>query len=292
MKDDANDNDRNQGFVLVAVIWLAATIAAMATGFAVKVRIDTLTASNLVHNTQVETIADGLANLTAWRLAAATWKGPTNGASSICQWRKGITADIRVQDQAGLIDLNTLPPDFFQELFARLGASDVQAKSFADAMLDYKDVDALGQDGSAEPTTYPERNFGPKNGPYQSIEELDQLPGMTDKIYRAALPFLTVYSAQPGIDPLTVPAPFRKLFDQPPTGDFTGFLSRYFGAAQGKTYGLDIRVKTDSGARFRRKAITVILQQPDKPFVFLEWQRGGAWQKDDTENTASKPCIN
>jgi type II secretory pathway component PulK len=286
----ADQHRHERGFVLVAVIWLAGLIAAITTGFAVKVRVDALTASNIVRNTQAELIADGMVRLTAWRLA--TLAEPTTYADQSCMWRKGVTVDIRLQDQAGLADINVLPPTFFAELLRGLGANDRKAKDISEAMLDFRDGDSEAQSGGREPQTYPERSFGPKNAPYQAVEELDQLPGMDEKLYRAILPLVTVHSSQPSIDPKSAPAALRIAFNQSASGDFTGSLINYVGASQGRTFGLDVRVTADNGARYRRRATAIILRQPERPFAFLTWQRGGEWTEKAAPARIGKSCFN
>lgn len=282
-------SSRQSGFIIVAVIWLAGLIAALAANFAIKVRIDALSSAHALRNAQVEAIADGMARLTAWRLAAGTYKATLNGNATFCAWRTGVTVEIRVQDQAGLIDLNALPPQFFELFFKRLGAGPAAAESLARAMIDFRDADNDSQSGGSEPSLYSGFDFGPKNAPFQAIEELDQLPGMTDLVYRAVLPFVTVFAAQPGIDPTTMPEALRRLFDQPPAGPLTGELASYNGAPQGKTLGIDVRVTAANGARFGRQAMAVILRQPDKPFSFLEWQRGGDWEGE--YGAVSEACV-
>ncbi len=285
------DQHRHQrGFVLVAVIWLAGLIAAITTGFVVKVRVDALTASNIVRNTQAELIADGMARLAAWRLA--TVAQPTNTTQTVCMWRKGLTVDVRVQDHAGLADINILPPEFFAELLRGLGADDRKAKEISEAILDFRDGDNVAQSGGIEPKTYPERNFGPKNAPYEAIEELDQLPGMDENLYRSVLPLVTVNSSQPGIDPASAPLALRKAFNQSASGAFTGSLANFVGASQGRTFGLDVRVTADNGARYRRLATAIILRQPERPFAFLTWQRGGEWMEDKTTALTATSCFN
>jgi general secretion pathway protein K len=297
-RDYCERMQRQKGFILVAVIWLAGMVAAMAAGFAIKVRIETLSAANLSANTQAELIADGMARLTAWRLATGTYavtqKGSLRGETWTCSWKPGVTVEVRVQDQAGLADLNTMPPEFFVEFFKKLGATQAQAENWSKALADFRDADDLGQDGAPEPRLYPDRDFGPKNASFQAIEELDQLPDMVDRIYRDALGFVTVYAGQPGIDPTTASPAMRKLFGQAESGDFNGLLVNYQGAPQGRAFGIDVRVTMDKSqvmARYRRKTVAVVLQQPEQPYVLLEWQRGGAWPVVPTP-PAAQPCFN
>jgi general secretion pathway protein K len=288
---DPKKNDRQRGFVLVAVIWLAGLIAVMATGFIAKVRIDALLAANAIQAEKSELIADGMARLTAWHLA----KGdslPGNGASRQCRWRDTARVEVRIQDQAGLADLNTMPDTFFTTLFKALGKTDEQSLSLAQAINDFRDPDSDGSNGVAEPSLYAGQSFGPKNAPFEAVEELDQIPGFDEALYRAVLPLVTVHSSQPGIDPSTAPATLRKLFKEPPTGDFTGQLANFAGASQARAFAIDIRVEGKGGGRFRREAIIVVLRQPERPFAVLEWKRGQDWG-DDLSFAASAPaCFN
>jgi Type II secretion system (T2SS), protein K len=256
----------------------------------IKVRIDALTTSNVNQNVLSEQIADGMARLMAWKLATAPAGVLKDGTLARCAWNSDVQVDVVVQDQSGLVDLNTMPPIFFDEFFKTLGASAAQAKEISLAMIEYRDADSEATNGTAEPANYPGRDFGPKNGPFQAIEEIDQLPGMDDAIYRKALPLVTVQSGQAGIDPLTAPKELRILFNESTASGFTGPLAPYQGSSQGKTFGIDVRITNNNGSRFRRKAIAVILRQPEKPFVFLEWQRGGEWHQEPT--VVSAPCIN
>ncbi len=282
---------KKDGFVLIAVIWLAGLIAAAATGLALKVRVDTLATANVIHNSQAELIADGVAKLVALRLAG---EQPlrANGSPSLCRWSTAATVDIRVQDQAGLIDLNTTDAAFFEGVFKKLGAATEFAHSLSSALQDFRDLDSLNTEGLAEPQTYPGQRFGPKNAPFQAIEELAQLPDMTDQLYRAILPVVTVHAAQPGVDQFTAPDILRKMFGEITPGEFTGELKDRSGPPQGKIFGLDIRVKTNSGGRYRRYAIVSMVRQPERPFAIMAWQNRLDWNEEPPQDTSIPPCFN
>jgi general secretion pathway protein K len=292
---DVNDvtlEQRQHGFVLVAVIWLAGLIAAITTGFAVKVRIDAMTASNIVHNTQAELIADGMARLTAWRLATDTVPHIADSSPMRCRWNKAALVEVRIQDQAGLADLNVLPPAFFEEFIKGLGVDTISAKQIAAAMMDFRDVDGVAQLGGGEGVSYVNRSYGPKNAPFEAVEELEQVPGITEMLYRTLLPLVTVHAAQPGIDYQTAPAALRGAFNEAPNGEFNGRLAKYTAASQARAFGIDVRVTLYSGAQFRRLALAVILRQPERPFTFLTWQRGGDWSGETAVQPASNACFN
>jgi general secretion pathway protein K len=284
MQDRGLTISNTSGFALIAVIWLAGMIAALATGFAVRVKLDTILARNQLQLTEAEYIADGLTRLTAWRLARdATIKA--DGTAFNCRYRNNVLARVSVQDQSGLIDLNSMPGEFFAEFFKRLGAPDANASKLAQALEDFRDGDEKAADGLPEPAIYPKHNFGPKNAPFQAIEEIDQLPGMTDALYRASLPYLTVFSNQAGIASKTAPAFLRARFAETSSGEFKGTLKTFNMPALRKAFAITVDVKMEDGAAFERRAISVSLQQPDKPFVFLEWQQGLSTSQDDQSST-------
>ena len=57
----------------------------------------------------------------------------------------------------------------------------------------------------AEDSDYAHAGYGAKDGPFNSIEELRLVAGMTNDIFRQIYPALTIHSRQPGIHPLTAP---------------------------------------------------------------------------------------
>jgi general secretion pathway protein K len=283
-------NARRDGFVLIAVIWFAGLIAVVAAGFAVTTRVNVLTGANIVHNAEAAAAADGMARLIAFRLAAepAALAGLSrDGAVTLCRWDDRTTVGIAIQDQGGLIDLNAAPETLLERLIAGLGAPG-EAAALAAAIADFRDVDGDATAGVFEPDTYNGMEFGPKNAPFQAVEELDQLPGVSESLYRRLLPLTTVNSAQPGFDPAVAPAALKQALglsaaSLPP--EIAGLAL----ASAGQTFGLDIMAVSASGARYRRLALVSLVRQPDRPFAILSWQRGGDFE---LVGTAERPCFN
>jgi general secretion pathway protein K len=270
--------DNRKGFVLVAVIWLAGLIAAVATGFALTTRIEIQAAANATQNAKAEAIADGLARLTALRLAgepAQAQVGENDPRAAVCRWSATETAGIAIQDQSGLIDLNAAPTDLIARLMKGLGAPDAEATRLSAALADYRDAGNDAEAGGFEPETYPSMPFGPKNGPFLAVEELDQLPGMTQSLYRALLPLVTVQSLQPGFDPNVAPPALKSALgftaanSAPP--DLVGLTT----VTNARAFGIDVFVEMKGGARYHRRAVIEMVRQPGRPFAVLSWQRGG-----------------
>ncbi|NJN46353.1 MAG: general secretion pathway protein GspK [Candidatus Competibacteraceae bacterium] len=77
-----------------------------------------------------------------------------------------------------------------------------------DAIEDWRDPDDLRRLNGAESEDYKAagRAVGPTNMPFSSVEELQQVLGITTPIYLNLVPWLTVHSYQPGIDPTVASA--------------------------------------------------------------------------------------
>jgi type II secretory pathway component PulK len=262
-----------KGFVLIAVIWLCGMLAALATGLVTRVRLETLSASNVLSDTKANLIADGLIRLNAYRLAISNEQAEARGAETYCRWQDEAVVGIAIQDQTGLVDLNTAPPELIQLLLEGLGTNAKSARQLSLELTDFRDSDQTAADASAEPKTYPGLNAGPKDAPLEAIEELDQLPSMTEDLYRKLLPLVTVHSSQPGIDPVHASAALRAVFKQPSSGSYTGSLTNYIAGSQQITFSITVRTWIGKGQPFVKKAIVVLLRQPERPFAILTWQR-------------------
>jgi general secretion pathway protein K len=286
-----SDESKREGFVLVAVIWLAGLIAAVVTGFAITTRVDILSSANIARGAEAEAVADGMARLTAFRLAAepaALARTTPDGMAVICRWSDSETAGVAIQDQSGLIDLNAAPPFLLQRLIAGLGVPDSEAESLASAIADYRDADSEAAAGGFEPATYPGVDFGPKNAPFEAVEELDQIPGMGEQLYRKLLPLVTVHSAQPGFDPAVVPGAVKRALGFDAGGAPPAEIAGLAIASAARTFGIDVSVVSKSGARYRRLAMVSLVRQPDRPYAILSWQRGGDFE---LAGAADRDCL-
>jgi general secretion pathway protein K len=284
---------KEDGFVLVSVIWIAGLLAVIATAFAITVRSHTLGGSNNIYNTQAEYAADGMALFTALKLASPASPAPQlepNGEPVFCNWSEGATVSVSVQDQGGLVDLNTASPELLDVLFRSLGADAGKSISMIGALQNFRDPDSLTSDGAAEPVTFPGKTYGPKNAPFAITAEIDQIPEIDEAMFHRLMPLVTVYSQQSGIDPAVAPQHLLELLGA--TGETATSPTRFSSPSPAKTFSIDVTAELKNGARYRRLAIISILRQPDRPFATLEWTRGG-----DSGDPARLPnngsaCIN
>ncbi len=105
---------------------------------------------------------------------------------------------IRLVDEERRLNLNTAPVGILQRLLEQVGRMrEEDAQAVADAVVDWRDKDSdAGEDG-AEDFYYLslERAYECKDAPFENVEELALIRGMTPMVYRRVAPYLTVYGS-------------------------------------------------------------------------------------------------
>lgn len=260
---------RRDGFILIAVIWIAGLLAVASTAFSVSMRSHIIYGRNAVSGEKVKSVADGLVRLAAWRVAASpsTMIVVPDGGWTACRWGDA-SLWISIQDQSGLVDLNMASPALMRALLEGLGLSTPDAMRMEMSMRDYRDADKAAMEGGDEPALYPGRAFGPKNAPFSTVEELDQIPGMTSDLFGKLIVLTSVDSEQTGVSFETAPvALLRALKLERPAGD----SSPYSAPAASQVLAVKVAVHLPDGARFVRQALIAPLRQPKHPFAITKW---------------------
>lgn len=278
--------EHQQGFILVSVIWIFGLIAVMATAFAITVRSHTLTIGNNLYNAKAEAISDGMVRYMIVQMLKTDFANPVsiyNGSTLLCSWGDIASVSYRIQDQGGLVDINTASPILIKKLFSGLGFDLGNQETLLNALINYKSPSSQSNLGSTQ--YYPLKNFGPKNQPLLSLDELDQVPGLNTDMLKRIRPLVTVYSQQTGVDPSRMPAGLMKLLgsDSVPV-EFTS-------PSPQKVFALDVLTELRNGARFHRQAMIALLGQPDRPVSILSWQPK---YEDDPQPLpiSNPPCVN
>jgi general secretion pathway protein K len=278
------------GFVLVSVIWIAGLLAVVAIAFTITVRSHTLAGSNAIYNTRAEYVANGMALATALKLASANDARSIfslSGTPTVCSWSNEVSVSISVQDQGGLVDVNTASPELLAALLEGVGTNENEARDIARALQDFRDPDSISSSGTSEPALFPGKSYGPKNGPLAIREEIDQLPEIKESFFDKLIPFVTVHSQQPGIDLAVTPPALLALLRS--NGDT---MARFTSPSPGKLFLIDATAGLKNGSRYHRQALVSVLRQPDRPFAILAWQRGNNAADAAPVSAGGLPCIN
>lgn len=204
----ADRSKSDGGFVLVAVIWIATLLAVIAFIFTAAVRSTLRSATIELAIADAEASADAGVNLAIFDMVAprdfgAEPRFAINGPVHSCRAPSGGIVAVRIRDEAGRIDLNVANDGLLEALLIGLGLPAEVARERVAAIADFKDDDDDKRDGGTEREAYAAAGlaFGPKNAPFETVDELARVIGFNSELVRTLRPYLTVNSQQDGVDP-------------------------------------------------------------------------------------------
>ena len=287
----------DDGFIVVAVLWILTALATLATIFSMYV-INTATAF-AVHDERLQ--AEGLARaaieLSVYQVDASSKEPVSRGTFAFRIGTASVNAEFTAE--TARIDLNAAPRELLAGLFVTLGASRAQADYYADRIAGWRNPPAQ-ENPEAESGLYRAAGllYGPRGAPFPHTGELGLVLGIPDFMVERALPFVTVYSGQPQINIYTAapqvvgalpgmdPQRLNAVLVQREAGpqNAQGLLAM-LGAAQAlantqssKSLRVTARIAFDSGQRMTTEAVIFILDNGTEPYRILTW-------RDDMDDT-------
>ena len=224
---------KQDGFIIVAVLWMVAALAllaaiytrfALATAVASSVHEDRLRANALIsaaieltaYQLTAEAAPSGPApppggfSINSSQAAERTTttpqpsgpaaQMPSRGAFSFRLGRAGVT--VAYQSEASRIDLNAAQKEVLAGLFRTLGAPPEAADYYAERIIAWrKKPDRTGDNEEATAYRVAGVPYKPRQGPFQDAAELWLVFGLPPLLVERALPFVTVYSGASEVDP-------------------------------------------------------------------------------------------
>jgi general secretion pathway protein K len=187
-------NARQRGFALLIVLWTIGFLALLGTQIVAAGRSDTQLADNLRRQAVLEAAADGaIANVT-FRMQAAT--DPTlRPDATEHEVQIGQTPVlVRVENESDRINLNTASIGLLRAFIIAVGGTPSQANQLSAAILDWRTSGTVARQGGAKLSDYRAagRAYGPPEAPFQSVDELADVLGMTPDLFARLEPHLTV----------------------------------------------------------------------------------------------------
>jgi general secretion pathway protein K len=283
------------GIALVVVLWVLALLSVIAGSLVFSSRTEVLMAGNLAALAQAEALADAGVYKAVYELARPPtdllrWQG--NGLPH--RWNfEGAELRVTILDESAKLDLNAAPTVLLKGLFRVLGVEEPDADALADAVADWRDADDLRSLHGAEKADYAAagRDYGPANAPFETIEELRQVLGMSDDLFRKLEPLVTVYSQQSGINnavaprevllalPGAIPEQVDIFLEQRrillgqglPAPPFPGGQGLSAGAI-GSVFSIQVEAVLSDNVRFFREAVVRLTGQPKEPMTVLAWR--------------------
>jgi len=199
---------RQLGFALITVLWAAMILALIVQSVLVTSRTEARLASNREALAQLGAITDAGLNIALLRLLDPRLNGqpPIDGSPFTVSFA-GYQLRLAIQDEAGKIDLNNAQDELLLRLFRSFGADPETASMLKDRILDWREPGIGKRLNGAKAPEYRTAGlaYGPRNGPFATVEEVQLVLGMTPELFAAIAPALTVYSQTPWIDPSFAP---------------------------------------------------------------------------------------
>lgn len=298
-----SSNERGQrGVALIAVLWALVLLALIAATVLKESRTQSRLARNLLEAARAEALADAGVHRAMAGLAKPVSAGGWRSDGTVYSWTvEGADVRIRIEDEGGKFDLNRIGGVALRNLFLAAGVPAEAAGPLADSIEDFRDSDDERRPEGAEDEDYlaAGRSYGAKDRPFEALEELHQVLGMTRSIYAAVAPALTVHSRRRRPDRRVAPALVIAALQggadsraeavgvRDQAGDaavegasglqdndvrilFLGPTPRRSGS---RTYTIHSQARTTGGGHFARRAVIRVPGQRGAPFEILAWGR-------------------
>lgn len=211
-----------RGFALLLVLWavmiLGVVAAAMLAGSRASQRqaydgVDTLRRGALEDAALARAVAGAFAN------ADSAGKPGTDALAEPKKphWRRdgtpviirfdGHPITIAIQDEAGKVDINVADKDTLTALLKPTDLSGADIEDLVNHIIDWRTNPKVSAKENIVPVEYQGLGYAyhSRHGPFQTIDELRLVDGMTAEVYDQIAAGITVYSGHKDIDPNTAP---------------------------------------------------------------------------------------
>ena len=286
---------RSRGIALIVVLWVLVMLTIVVGVYAVLTRTETLQARYLFDTTAARYAAEAGLHRAVFEL-----RNPDIETRWVADGRPYRVAfgdaelEIRVADESGRIDINRAEEELLAELFMLRGVEELEARYLAAAIADWIDPDDLPRLYGAELDDYLAAGYpyGPANEPFRTVDELQQVIGMTWELYNEVEDLLTVHSTSGQVNPAFAPAGVLALLPDMdmelaemfviereqhhpsdldalmmPNGQLVSLRGR------GQAYRIRSRATLDSGAWTAIEAIVTLgADSRGRPFRVLRWR--------------------
>ena len=271
---------RERGVALVMVLWVLILLGLVAASFLREARLSTNLTRNITENAKAEALAEagirramlGLLDpdpVTAWRADGTAYQFILGEGS----------VSVRIQDEAGKVDLSRAPAPLLLGLFEAVGVDPEMAARLADTAYDFRDLNHERRPHGAEDPEYLAAGLdhGAKDAPFDDKEELMQVLGMTREIYDLVELYVTVHSGRSRVNLMTAsdfvlraipnltPEQLEKIQADRASG------TRLEGTPA-EVVTVRAKAVTRAGGVFIRETVMKRSDDSEHPFEILEWR--------------------
>lgn len=194
---------REQGFALVAALWILVLVGAVSVGFFTAAQSERRAVANSAESARARWAARaGFARATAaldrQLGGASTVRSLRDAGDSIVHALPLEVNDVPVEaallDSRARLHLNRAGRADLVRLSTALGVGRQRSERLAAALLDWRDPDARRRASGAEARDYAALGLPvrPRDGPLPSVKELQEVRGIDRDLYRRLRPYVTV----------------------------------------------------------------------------------------------------
>jgi general secretion pathway protein K len=276
---------RQRGVALLVVLWACTLLAIVLGGYAMLARNEGLQARYQFAQLRAHYAAE--AGMTRAIYALLT---PSPDRRWIPDGREypfqfdDAKVGIRITDESGKVDINASSPDVLKALFRAAGMNDGPANELATRVVEWRSFGNPGDLNNNAAYLAAGRDYGPRHGPFASLEELQMVLGMDPATYRKISTSITIWSGRNAPDPNYAPAlAMQAIPGMTPDQANAAYAARQqagtsqgLGASQGVTHSIRSEATLPDGTRAILRA-TVRLQGARagaQPYAVLRWQEG------------------
>ena len=303
----------SRGLALVSVLWVLTLLSLIAASFTNTTRTEVNLARNEAEAARAEAMADAGVNAAVLGLLTNNPQREWRVDGTVYAWRFE-DGELRANawDEGGKIDLNVASNAILKALFEAVGVDSNKAAALVDAIIDFRDPNDLRQLNGAEDADYRAAGlpYGAKDAPFETVDELRQVLGMTPALFDAVAPALTVYGRQrtpyePTASALVKAALSGAVLEdgggqaadqaldqtdnepEPAVGDNAATPDAELGTtpttqsgdapverSQAGVFTVHVEARTDTGAVFARDAVVEIGTAAALPFQIWSWRQG------------------
>jgi general secretion pathway protein K len=289
------------GFIVVAVLWILSALAILAVVYAFYVNQTAAAFIDQNDRVQAEELALAGVELVVYQLAATPRAQASHGSFGFRLGGADVAVNFRSENAR--IDLNAAPKELLAGLFFALGAGRENADSLADRIIVWRTPPTPGTTDTEAPLYRSAgKNYAPRRGPFQHVNELGLVLGFPSELVDRALPYLTVYSGLPGVNmvdaapevlaalPGMTPDILHFLMEQRDAAPLDvlrtrlGSATRYATVEASKANRVTVDVRFDAKRRNHLEIVVLPLDGDTEPFRILSWrdELDGPWSDDSS----------
>ncbi len=250
---------KDKGAALIMVLWGAVVMSIIAAAAARQATSTAVVVNAGAELTRARALADGGVR-SGWTAFA---DGRINDFTKFWTCRSGEDVlFVRVRPETSRIDINVASGELLTALYEVVGLDAVAAERLGSATVSYRSYGEVDDEGIAAPTEdliEDQELELPTPGPFETIEEIGYVPGMTAGVYRAISGDITVHSRALDVDRRYASELVVRALDRAMRQSGTDIAAEVDGSAVSSFEGSLMNVRavavTASGAVYVRQAV-------------------------------------